>query len=128
MSCDTKWTQVLQTDSTGNVETGSKLELIKAVAHGAELQIFIPSWGYASGTTQIDIINNGSELCAGAIFHISKDSWESFHQDAYWYFLDICTSGYIDKARWYVGAHTQPSSVDTSGQTISRERIIWFVR
>ncbi|KAJ8316728.1 hypothetical protein KUTeg_005718 [Tegillarca granosa] len=101
--------------------------MIKAVEHGAELQIFVPSWGYATGTQQIDVLKNSTELCASAIFHISKDSWESFHQDAYWYFLEICTNGNIDKARWYVGSHTQPSSVDTSGQTISRERIIWFV-
>ncbi|WAR14389.1 hypothetical protein MAR_004494 [Mya arenaria] len=64
----------------------------------------------------------GDNICGQALFHISKASWKTFQGNAYWWFLNVCTTGRFQMMRYYVGNHV------SAGANFLTWQIKWFVR
>ncbi|KAL4220826.1 hypothetical protein ACF0H5_019094 [Mactra antiquata] len=119
-SCNNKWKLVATTNETGNVTQGSKTELIQAVLNGAELRIQLASSGYLTSVQNIQVLNDN--VCVQALFHISKASYDAFQENAYWWFLYVCSSGRTNIARYYVGEYV------SAGRSEVDYAIKWFIR
>ncbi|CAG2250408.1 unnamed protein product [Mytilus edulis] len=73
--------------------------------------------------TQFTYILNG-EVCVQSLFHISKNGWDKHQTKAYWWFLNVCTTGNVHMSRWFVGSHTRPSTPETK----TKYSVRWFTR
>lgn len=120
VNCGSTWVKVLETNTDGQVLSGSKAELRQAVLGGSRIRILFGN--YTSDTQSASAI--GNEVCVQALFHISKNGWNKFQSSAYWWFLSVCTTGNVHMSRWFVGSHTRPSPPNTK----TKYSITWFVR
>ncbi|KAK3596743.1 hypothetical protein CHS0354_036367 [Potamilus streckersoni] len=122
-SCNTKWLKILENDEFGLIVTGSKEDLVKAVLVGAQVRVYVPEWGYLTSLQNLHTITN--EICGQAVFHISKFAYDRFLSNAYWYFLNLCSTGNVHASRWMVGEHTQ---LHVKPETKYNLGMQWFVR
>lgn len=127
-ACDSTWKKILETDASGNIISGRKELLIDGIIHGKQLQVYIPTWSYSASIQNIEVINNKADACAQSIFHVSRDSWESFKTDAFYWFLTFCTTGHVHMTRWFIGTHIQPSSAEAPAETLTLVGVQWFMR
>ncbi|XP_052820043.1 uncharacterized protein LOC128245863 [Mya arenaria] len=118
-SCHLKWMHVLTTDTNGVVTFGSKSELISAAMTGSDVRIQLRDY-YFTSVQNLQTV--GDNICGQALFHISKASWKTFQENAYWWSLNVCTTGRVQMMRYYVGNHVSPSTNFETWQ------IQWFVR
>ncbi|CAG2184451.1 unnamed protein product [Mytilus edulis] len=119
LSCDSKWLKVLEGDKNGKVVSGSKEDLRHAVVSGSKIRIILDEL-YSTDTQNVYSLNG--EICAQALFHISKGGFDSHQTKAYWWFLNVCTTGNVHMSRWYVGVHQSPS------ESKVKYNIKWFAR
>ncbi|WAR14337.1 hypothetical protein MAR_004442, partial [Mya arenaria] len=110
---------VLTTDTNGVVTFGSKSELISAAMTGSDVRIQLRDY-YFTSVQNLQTV--GDNICGQALFHISKASWKTFQENAYWWSLNVCTTGRVQMMRYYVGNHVSPSTNFETWQ------IQWFVR
>ena len=129
-----KWTTVLVTDPTGNVESGSKLDLIAAVQNGSDIRYRIHATeeiaGFAlSNTTIIQQPDNlrwidDDEVSAMHIRSVGITSAGlgevEFIRSAYWCFSLLTTEGKLEVSRWYTGIHV------SLGKNSYNVRVEWF--
>ncbi|WAR14328.1 hypothetical protein MAR_004433 [Mya arenaria] len=101
-SCHQNWTHILTTSTNGVVTYGSKSDLISAAMSGSDVRIQL-------GDNEFMSVQNlhtvGDNICGQALFHISKASWKTFQEKAYWWFLNVCSTGRFQMMRYYVGNH-----------------------
>ena len=107
------------TNTLGTTTFGSKAEMIAMAMQGHEFRVEIGSDLYASLQNLQTI---GDNICAQSLFHISKASYSTFQSDAYWWFLNVCTTGQVQMTRYYVGSH---SFISTNNVQYD---IKWFAR
>ncbi|WAR14560.1 hypothetical protein MAR_004665 [Mya arenaria] len=120
-SCHQNWTHVLTTDANGVVTFGSKTDLISAAMTGSDVRIYMRLWvNYYTSVQNLHTV--GDNICGQALFHIGKATWRTFQDNAYWWFLNVCTTGSVQMMRYYVGKHV---SVSTNVGTYQMK---WFVR
>lgn len=119
LSCDSKWLKVLEGDRNGKVVSGSKEDLRRAVVSGSKIRIIMDDL-YSTDTNNVYSLNG--EICVQALFHISKGGFDSHQTKAYWWFLNVCTTGNVHMSRWYVGVHLSPS------ESKVKYNVKWFVR
>ncbi|WAR14401.1 hypothetical protein MAR_004506 [Mya arenaria] len=118
-SCPQNWTHILTTSTNGVVTYGSKSDLISAAMSGSDVRIQL-------GDNEFMSVQNlhtvGDNICGQALFHISKASWKTFQEKAYWWFLNVCSTGRFQMMRYYVGNHVLHST------DFGTSQINWFVR
>ncbi|XP_076112585.1 uncharacterized protein LOC143080566 [Mytilus galloprovincialis] len=120
ITCGSEWVQQLENNQQGNVVTGSKETLRQDILSGAKVRI---SFGNYYADTQFTYILN-DEVCVQSLFHISKNGWDKHQTKAYWWFLNVCTTGNVHMSRWFVGNHTQQSTPETK----TKYSVRWFTR
>lgn len=122
-SCNTKWRKILENDASGSTVTGSKEDLVKAVLGGAQVRVYVPEWGYLTSLQNLQAISNN--ICGQAVFHISKAAYDRFQTNAYWYFLNLCSTGNAHASRWLVGEHKHIQHEPETKYSLGMQ---WFIR
>jgi len=102
--CYSNWTHVATTNPLGTATFGTKAELITMAMQGYEFRVLINNFEYATSLQSLQTI--GDNLCAQALFSISKGSYSTFQPNVYWWFLNLCTTGQVQMTRYYVGAYS----------------------
>lgn len=119
--CNEKWKTILKTGKNGEEKYGSKRDLVNHLVAGDDIRFSLINGTYFT-SIQSAILTGNENVCVQALFHISKSGYNNFQSDAYWWFLNVCTSGHVHMSRWSVGAHTD------RGQTKTTYDITWFAR
>uniref|UniRef100_A0A8W8L0K8 Uncharacterized protein n=1 Tax=Magallana gigas TaxID=29159 RepID=A0A8W8L0K8_MAGGI len=119
--CSDKWKTIVKTGKDGKEKSGSKRDLVNHLMVGDDIRFSLDNGLYFS-SIQSAILTGDENICAQALFHISKSGYNNFQSDAYWSFLNVCTSGHVHMSRWSVGAHTD------RGQTKTTYDITWYAR
>lgn len=119
--CNEKWKTILKTGKNGEEKYGSKRDLVNHLVAGDDIRFSLINGTYFT-SIQSAILTGNENICVQALFHISKSGYNNFQSDAYWWFLNVCTSGHVHMSRWSVGAHTD------RGQTKTTYDITWFAR
>ncbi|KAH3748728.1 uncharacterized protein LOC127847063 isoform X2 [Dreissena polymorpha] len=119
-SCHDKWKHVLTTNTTGQATFGSKANLTTAVLSGSDVRILLTSDSYLTSVQNVK--TTGVNVCGQALMHISKASYDSFQDKAYWWFISVCTTGQVQMNRYYVGNHV------SNGINKMTYEIKWFIR
>lgn len=119
--CNEKWKTILKTGKNGEEKYGSKRDLVNHLVAGDDIRFSLNNGTYFT-SIQSAILTGNENVCVQALFHISKSGYNNFQSDAYWWFLNVCTSGHVHMSRWSVGAHTD------RGQTKTTYDITWFAR
>ncbi|XP_052234609.1 uncharacterized protein LOC127847062 [Dreissena polymorpha] len=115
--CDGKWKHVLTTSKTGQDMFGSKTSMKIAVVSGSDVRILLTSSSYLTSVQNIRTIDEN--VCGQALLNISYDS---SRDKAYWWFLNVCTTGQVQMSRFYVGTNV------SNGITKDSYEIKWFIR
>ena len=123
------WKLVFHNDTDGRTLAGSRASLVAAVSSGARIRVFIEALvdgGVTSArlySTEADNLSiYGGHVFAQLLQNVSKASWESFHDDVYWWWLITSTDGSVHALSCYVGANT----LRANGEL--RARVKWFVK
>lgn len=119
--CNEKWKTIVKTGKNGEEKYGSKRDLVNHLVAGDDIRFSLINGTYFT-SIQSAILTGNENICVQALFHISKSGYNNFQSDAYWWFLNVCTSGHVHMSRWSVGAHTD------RGQTKTTYDITWFAR
>lgn len=119
--CNEKWKTIVKTGKNGEEKYGSKRDLVNHLVAGDDIRFSLNNGTYFT-SIQSAILTGNENVCVQALFHISKSGYNNFQSDAYWWFLNVCTSGHVHMSRWSVGAHTD------RGQTKTTYDITWFAR
>ncbi|XP_052672813.1 uncharacterized protein LOC128155241 [Crassostrea angulata] len=119
--CNEKWKTIVKTGKNGEEKYGSKQDLVNHLVAGDDIRFSLNNGAYFT-SIQSAILTGNENICVQALFHISKSGYNNFQSDAYWWFLNVCTSGHVHMSRWSVGAHTD------RGQTKTTYDITWFAR
>lgn len=119
--CNEKWKTIVKTGKNGEEKYGSKRDLVNHLVAGDDIRFSLINGTYFT-SIQSAILTGNENVCVQALFHISKSGYNNFQSDAYWWFLNVCTSGHVHMSRWSVGAHTD------RGQTKTTYDITWFAR
>lgn len=117
--CGARWYKVFENDAQGNTVFGRKEDLVDAVLHGAAIRV-IANDNYVTSVQNAGVIDGN--VCAQALFHISKAGYDRFQDNAYWWFVNLCSLGYWQMHRYNVGEHV------SRGNNEVRYNIQWFVR
>ncbi|XP_046560186.1 uncharacterized protein LOC124269215 [Haliotis rubra] len=113
---DREWVKVLETSENGTVLFGRKQALQETVKHGGRIRI-----GRSTYFTEADNCQNvKGEVCCEALMHISKNGWNIFQTNVYWWMSNVCTTGNWHMIRYYVGGTYLSESRHTYTLT-------WFV-
>lgn len=104
--CHQRWKLVYENTANGTTLYGSKKDLISATLEGADIKVYIPEWGpggYLTSIQNTQTIENN--VCAQALFHISKTAYDTFQDVPYWWFVNLCSTGHVHMVRYFVGNH-----------------------
>ena len=122
------WMQVLSNDQSGNVLSGSRSNLVKAVRAGADVRCVQGDEvkGYAYKAQNLAVSPNGNHVAAQAVNHVSMQSAPNpsevmIQPNAYWWFTIVSTTGLREMSRWTVGEHVD------RGHTSDKVGQKWFV-
>lgn len=116
--CFGRWTKVFSNSESGVTVFGDRSVLIQAATSGADVRVSFDNY-----TTSLqNLYPIKQELCGQALFHISKASYDKFQNDAYWWFVNLCTTGNFNMARYNVGDTT------SRGDTEVMKAMEWFIR
>ena len=114
-----RWTLVYEHDTDGSVMYGRREDLDEAVRAGAALTVYIPR---SQHTIQAEHVHfEDGQVCAQFWKHGSFSGRVAFQTNVYWWILIVCTSGYGQATRYYVGGG---HFVDTD----FTYRIQWYVK
>lgn len=123
LACHQRWSLVYANSANGTTVYGEKRDLLKATLTGADVRIFIPSWGpggYLTSVQNTQTIRNN--VCAQAIFHVSKASYDTFQEVPYFWFVNLCSTGHVHMARYFIGNHV---SAGINGDYVDMQ---WYIR
>ena len=119
--CDEQWSTVVKTGENGEEIWGQKNNLVNHLMSGSDIRFALDQETYIASTQSAT--KSGSEnICVQALFHISKSGYNDFQSDAYWWFLNVCSSGHVHMSRWSIGAHVSRSETKTT------YNITWYAR
>ena len=95
-----------------------------AVSMGARVRVVLKTSESSQGySTEADnLIISGCNVHAQLLQHVSKDGFNGFQDDAYWFWLIVSTLGNVHVIRYNVGAHT------SRGETDTRWNVKWLVK
>jgi len=102
---------------------GSKIKLIRGLLAGAQVRVFIPSWGpggYLTSVQNTQTIENN--VCGQALFHVSKSKYDTFQEVPYYWFVNLCSTGHVHMARYFIGNHV---SAGINGDYVDMQ---WYIR
>lgn len=117
--CSTSWKLAYYHDGSGNAVSGWKYLLISAVLSGARVRVV--TW--KSYSTEADNFQvHGSNVFAQLLQHVSKASWYTFQDNAYWWWVIVSTGGVMQMTRYNVGSNTH------RGTNSLKRSIKWYVQ
>ena len=114
------WKEVFLHDARGKRLSGSRQALTSALLSGHRVRFQIPGWNYYTAEADNLSVRNG-HVTAQAIKHVSKAGLTGFHNDAYWYWLMVSTTGTVRATRYNVGEHKH------RGDSTYKLKVKWFV-
>ena len=102
--CDVnRWSLVYMHDDKGNAVYGRREHLVAALRDGAALTVHLPSWQY---TVQAEHVHfEEHHVCAQFWKHASFSDWMHFQSNVYWWITMVCTSGYGQATRYFIGGN-----------------------
>ena len=122
------WEQVLSSDPSGNVVSGSRSNLVQAVRGGADVRCVQGNevQGYAYKAQNLAVSPDGNHVSAQTLNHVSMQSAPNPNEvmiqpNAYWWFTIVSTTGLREVSRWTVGEHVD------RGHTSDKVGQRWFV-
>lgn len=81
----------MRTGKNGEEIWGQKNNLVNHLMSGSDIRFALDQETYIASTQSAT--KSGSEnICVQALFHISKSGYNDFQSDAYWWFLNVCSS------------------------------------
>ena len=123
VGCHQRWELVYANSGNGTTVFGSKSTLVRATLSGADVRVFIPTWGpggYLTSIQNTQTIKNN--VCAQALFHVSKAAYDTFQEVPYYWFVNLCTTGHVHMARYFIGNHV---SAGINGDYVDMQ---WYIR
>ena len=72
--CGVRWYKVFENDAQGEAIFGSIVDLRDAVLHGAAIRVSMGS--YITSVQTVSVVDGN--VCAEALFHISKNGYDRF--------------------------------------------------
>ena len=102
--CDiSRWSLVYEHDAKGEAVYGRRENLVAALRDGATMTMILDFWDepYTSQADHVHI--EQGNVCAQFWKHASFSNWMSFQTNVYWWIIIVCTSGYGQATRYYVG-------------------------
>ena len=100
--CDvSRWTLLYEHDAKGEPVYGRRDDLLKALRDGGTVGVYVPHFRYAIAAEHVHM--EDGHVCAQIWKNACIASWMSFKRDVYWWMLMLCTSGYGQASRYYVG-------------------------
>ena len=105
------WTKVVSVDENGNVQSGSKADLIAAIRKGSEVRMKVLYNGYTVYRQADNVKIADGEVSLMHVRSIIEDSaTPSFSgSNTAWHFTLLTTLGTLDISRWEIGVHTSRS-------------------
>lgn len=116
---DECWKEVFFHDGKGQQISGSRYMLTSSLMSGHRVRFQIPEWNYYTAEADNLSVRNG-HVTAQALKHVSK-SLTKFHNDAYWYWLMVSTTGTVRATRYNVGEHKH------RGDSTDQVKVKWFI-
>jgi len=117
--CSIPWQLAYHHDEDGNAVSGLKYSLISAVLSGARVRVVI---GKSYSTEADNVQVHGSHVFAQLLQHVSKASWDTFQDNAYWWWVIVSTDGVMQMTRYNVGSNTH------RGTNSLKRSIKWYVQ
>jgi len=118
-SCSLRWQLAYYHDSEGIAMEGSKYSLVSAVLSGARVRVVIGT-SYSTEVDSMFLLDDN--VFAQLLQSVSKASWDTFQNNAYWFWMIVSTNGLRQMTRYNVGAHVH------RGTNTDRVSIKWYVK
>jgi len=118
-SCSLPWQLAYAHDSEGIAMEGSKYSLVSAVLTGARVRVVIGT-SYSAEVDSMFLLDDN--VFAQLLQSVSKASWDTFQDDAYWWWIIVSTNGLRQMTRYNVGAHVH------RGTNTDRISMKWYVK
>jgi len=118
-SCSLPWQLAYAHDSEGIAMEGSKYSLVSAVLTGARVRVVIGT-SYSAEVDSMFLLDDN--VFAQLLQHVSKASWDTFQDNAYWVWMIVSTNGLRQRTRYNVGAHVH------RGTDTDRISMKWYVK
>ena len=100
--CDvSRWALLYEHDAKGEAVYGRREDLLTALRDGGTVGVYVPRFRYAVPAEHVHV--EDGHVCAQFWKNACIASWMSFKRDVYWWMLMLCTSGYGQASRYYVG-------------------------
>ena len=116
---DECWKEVFFHDGNGKQISGSQYTLTSSLMSGHRVRFQIPEWNYYTAEADNLSVRNG-HVTAQALKHVSK-SLTTFHNNAYWYWLMVSTTGTVRATRYNVGEYKH------RGDSIDKVKVKRFI-
>jgi len=118
-SCSLPWQLAYAHDSEGIALEGSKYSLVSAVLSGARVRVVIGTH-YSAEVDSMFLLDDN--VFAQLLQSVSKASWDTFQDDAYWFWMIVSTNGLRQMTRYNVGEHVH------RGTSTDRISMKWYVK
>lgn len=117
--CSSPWQLVYHHDANGNAVAGWKYALISAVLSGSRVRVRVGD-SYCAEADNVHV--HAGHVFAQLLWHVSKNGWNRFQRDAYWWWTMVSTDGIMQITRYNVGSNTH------RGTNSKKTSIKWYVQ
>jgi len=118
--CCKPWQLVYQVDANGNRVFGNKQALLGAILAGARVRVGFLGFKYYAEADNAYV--HAGHAHVELLQHVSKASWKTFDNDAYWWWNMVSTNGQRNVIRYNVG------STKNRGNSKYKEASIWYIK